>query len=241
MSTRNQGGDETWNPTTGCTKISPGCDHCYAERFAERFRGTAGHPYEHGFDLQLRPARLSQPASWKRPRRVFVNSMSDLFHAHVPDAFIHQVFDTMEATRRHTYQVLTKRSGRMKRFIRRRYRYGPPENIWLGVSVESPAQLVRLDHLEDIPCIRFASCEPLLADLGPLGLARGRMHWIIAGGESGPGARAIDPDWVRSIRDQCIAAGVAFFFKQWGGPRPKSRGRTLDGRTWDEIPEIHVL
>ena len=242
MSTRIEWADETWNPATGCTKISPGCDHCYAERFAERFRGIAGHPYEHGFDLQLRPERLDRPARWRRPRRVFVGSMTDLFDAHVPDEFIHSVFDAMEGAHHHIYQLLTKRSGRMRRFVRHRYRYGPPEFIWLGVSVESPALLVRLDHLADIPChVRFASCEPLLADLGPLGLSRERMHWIIVGGESGPGARPMNPAWVRGIRDQCRSAGIAFFFKQWGGPRPKSGGRTLDGRTWDEFPESHSL
>ena len=232
--------DRIWNPVIGCTKISPGCDHCYAERFAERFRGGAGHPYEHGFDLQLRPERLDHPTRWRRPRRVFVGSMSDLFHAHVPDEFIHSVFDTMEGARQHIYQVITKRSDRMRRFIRRRYRYGPPDCIWLGVSVESSAQLVRLDHLEDTPClVRFASFEPLLGNVGPLGLARGRLRWITVGGESGPGARPMDPEWVRNIRDQCLTAGVAFFFRQWGGPRPQSGGRSVDGRTWDEFPEIH--
>jgi protein gp37 len=241
VSTAIEWADETWNPATGCTKISSGCDHCYAERFAERFRGTPGHPYERGFDLQLRPERLSRPASWKRPRRVFVNSMSDLFHANVPDAFIHRVFDMMEATPRHTYQILTKRSGRMRRFVRRRYGHlSAPRSIWLGVSVETPTYFVRLDHLADTPChVRFVSFEPLLADLGHLGLRPdGRLHWVIVGGESGPRARPIHLDWVRNIRDQCLDAGLAFFFKQWGGARPSSGGRVLDGRTWDEMPRL---
>ena len=234
--------DQTWNPVTGCTQISPGCDHCYALRFAERFRGVAAHPYEHGFDLQLRPHRLAQPSAWKRPRRVFVNSMSDLFHAKVPTQFIHRVFDAMETAPHHTYQVLTKRSTRMRRFIRERYAHlCAPRFIWLGVSVETPTYFVRLHHLENTPChVRFVSCEPLIADLGHLALRPGRLHWIIVGGESGPGARPMHADWVRSIRDQCLTASIPFFFKQWGGPRPTSGGRQLNGRTWDEMPPLHT-
>ena len=230
--------DRTWNPTTGCTRVSPGCDHCYAERFAERFRGSAGHPYELGFDLRLRPSRLGDPARWMKPQRVFVNAMSDLFHTRVPDTFIHRVFDTMEEATHHIYQLLTKRSARMRRFVCNRYGHaGAPEHIWMGVSIESPKYMVRLDHLHDTPCrIRFSSCEPLLADLPRLDLHRRHIHWVIAGGESGPHARPVESDWIRHIRDECIATGTAFFFKQWGGPHPTSRGRILDGRTWDQSP-----
>lgn len=228
--------DATWNPVTGCTKISPGCAHCYAARFAERFRGVANHPFEHGFDLVLRPERLEQPLAWRRPRRVFVNSMSDLFHRDVPDSFIGAVFETMERATWHCFQILTKRSARMARFLRTRYgSSGAPRHIWCGVSIEDRARLFRLQHLQQSPVpIRFVSLEPLLENLGPIDLAG--IAWVIVGGESGPGARPSDPAWVRSIRDQCVRRRVAFFFKQWGGRTPTAGGRELDGRTWDEFP-----
>jgi protein gp37 len=228
--------DATWNPVTGCTKVSRGCDNCYAERFAERFRGVAGHPFETGFDLTLRPERLKQPLAWKRPRTIFVNSMSDLFHKEVPRAFIDQVFNTMERTDWHIYQLLTKRSSLLSRYLKSRYGGGrAPAHIWCGVSIEDAQAKSRLAHLRAAPATtRFLSLEPLLGPLGRLDLAG--IHWVIAGGESGPGARVMDAEWVRGIRDQCLGQGVAFFFKQWGGIRPKSGGRTLDNRVWSEYP-----
>jgi protein gp37 len=228
--------DATWNPVTGCTKITVGCDNCYAERFSERFRGTVGHPFEHGFDLLLRPERLNQPRDWRRPRMIFVNSMSDLFHKEVPFEFIDRVFDTMEEADWHTYQVLTKRSSRMRDFLRSRYSAGAtPAHIWCGVSIEDASATARLRHLRQAPAVtRFLSIEPLLGPIGPIDLSG--ISWVIVGGESGPGARKIDAAWVREVRDQCVAQGVAFFFKQWGGFRPKSGGRELDGREWNEFP-----
>jgi protein gp37 len=228
--------DATWNPVSGCTKISPGCDHCYAERIAERFRGVHGHPFERGFDLTLRPHKLLEPLSWRRPRRVFVNSMSDLFHKEIPRDFVDRVFATMEQAHWHVFQVLTKRSSLMRRYINERYASRrAPTHIWLGVSIENRQALVRLKHLRQANAtIRFLSLEPLLEDLGVLDL--NGISWAIAGGESGPQARPIDRDWVRRIRDQCRAADVAFFFKQWGGIRPKSAGNSLDGRKWLEYP-----
>lgn len=228
--------DATWNPVTGCSKVSPGCAHCYAARFAERFRGVPGHPFERGFDLVLRPERLGQPLAWRRPRRIFVNSMSDLFHRDVPDDFIAAVFATMERAPWHVFQVLTKRSARMRRFLAARYggRAAPP-HIWCGVSIEDRARLFRLRDLQASPAgLRFLSLEPLLEDLGALDLAG--IGWVIVGGESGPGARPLDPSWVRRVRDACVAARVPFFFKQWGGRTPTAGGRTLDGRLWDELP-----
>jgi protein gp37 len=229
--------DTTWNPVTGCTKISAGCDHCYAERFSERFRGTLNHPFETGFDLTLRPERIEQPLTWRRPRMVFVNSMSDLFHKEIPRAFISKVFDTMERAHWHTFQVLTKRSSLMRNFLRQRYSSTPaPTHMWFGVSVEDGARLSRLRHLREAPAgIRFLSIEPLIGPIGKIELDG--IDWVIVGGESGPGARPMNPDWVREIRDQCTAAGVAFFFKQWGGLRPKSGGRQLDGREWSDFPK----
>lgn len=228
--------DATWNPVSGCTKISPGCDHCYAERFAERFRGTAGHPFEAGFDLTLRPHKLDEPLRWRRPRRVFVNSMSDLFHKDIPVEFVDRVFETMERADWHVFQVLTKRSSLLRRYVNRRYAGGAaPPHIWLGVSVEDRRALVRLRHLREArAAMRFASFEPLLEDLGDMDLDG--IQWAIVGGESGPGRRPIEPDWVRSIRDQCSNASVAFFFKQWGGITPKSGGNSLDGHRWLHYP-----
>ncbi len=231
--------EATWNPVTGCTQISPGCAHCYAKRFAERFRGVPGHPYERGFDVVLRPERLEQPLKWKRPRTIFVNSMSDLFHEEIADSFVTEVFDVMERAHWHKFQVLTKRPERAAVLA-------PslpwPSNVWLGVSVENQRWTTRIDELRTIDAsVRFLSCEPLL---GPLELDLDGIHWVIAGGESGPRARPMRPEWARSIRDQCLAAGVPFFFKQWGahdasGARmsKKRAGRLLDGRTWDEAPD----
>jgi len=228
--------DSTWNPVTGCDKISPGCDHCYAERFSERFRGVADHPFETGFDLTLRPARLEQPLSWKSPKMVFVNSMSDLFHKAIPLAFVDKVFDTMEAADWHTFQILTKRSSRMRDYVNRRYvQNRVPAHIWLGVSVEDGKRRSRITHLADTNAtIRFLSVEPLIGSLGQIDLTG--LSWVIVGGESGPGHRPIKPQWVREVRDQCLAADVAFFFKQWGGNRPKSGGRELDGAEWSQYP-----
>lgn len=230
--------DATWNPVTGCTKISAGCDNCYAARFSERFRGTPSHPFETGFDLTLRPERLLQPLAWRRPKMIFVNSMSDLFQKEIPKEFMGRVFDIMEQATWHTFQVLTKRSSLMRDFLRRRYGQGRgPTHIWCGVSVEDGTKLSRVRHLRDAPAgTRFLSVEPLIAPVGRLDLTG--VDWVIVGGESGPQARPMDAAWVRDIRDQCQASGVAFFFKQWGGFRPKSGGRVLDGREWSEFPEV---
>ncbi len=229
----------TWNPVTGCTKISPGCDHCYAERFSERFRGVPGHPFEAGFDLQLRPERLEQPIRWRQPKMIFVNSMSDLFHKQVPRAFIDRVFDAMEAAHWHTFQVLTKRSSLMQRYVNQRYRDTPcPEHIWMGVSVEDGARKSRIEHLRKTNAsIRFLSVEPLVGATGSLNLSG--IHWVIVGGESGPHARPMKIEWAREVREQCLGQEVAFFFKQWGGLRPKSGGRTLDGFEWNQWPKAH--
>lgn len=231
--------DATWNPVRGCTKITPGCKHCYAETFAERFRGVKGHPYERGFDLLLVPDKLLEPLRWARSRKVFVNSMSDLFQEGVPDEFARQVFEVMIAADWHIYQMLTKRAARMREFAA-----GLPErlvgasHVWLGVSVEDRKYgLARIAELRDTrAAVRFLSIEPLLEDLGPLDL-RG-IDWVIVGGESGPGARRMEEPWVLSIRDQCLAAGVPFFFKQWGGVIKSRRGRELQGRTHDGYPDI---
>jgi protein gp37 len=230
--------DATWNPVTGCTKISAGCDHCYAERFSERFRGTRGHPFESGFDLTLRPERLEQPLRWRSPRMIFVNSMSDLFHKEIPRHFIGRVFDTMEAAPWHTFQVLTKRSSLMRHFLHKRYgTQRAPVHMWFGVSIEDGTKTSRIRHLREAPAsMRFLSIEPLIGPIGELDLTG--IDWVIVGGESGPGARLMKQEWVRKIRDQCRDNGVAFFFKQWGGPRPKSGGRELDGRQWSQFPEI---
>jgi protein gp37 len=228
--------DATWNPITGCTKISAGCDHCYAERFSERFRGTTGHPFESGFDLTLRPERLEQPLRWRQPRMIFVNSMSDLFHKEIPHEFIACVFDTMERANWHTYQILTKRSSLMRNFLRKRYdNASGPLHMWFGVSIEDGTKLSRVRHLQEAPAgVRFLSIEPLIGPVGRLDLSG--IDWVIVGGESGPRARPMDRDWVRDIRDQCKAARVAFFFKQWGGLRPKSGGRKLDGKESNQFP-----
>jgi protein gp37 len=229
--------DSTWNPVTGCTKVTAGCDFCYAERFSERFRGVKGHPFENGFDLTLRPERLEQPLRWQQPRRIFVNSMSDLFHKEVPTTFIDAVFDTMEKASWHTYQVLTKRSSLMTRYLRKRYADGlAPQHIWLGVSIEDAKNVVRLTHLKVAPArTKFVSFEPLIGPVGPVNLKG--IDWVIVGGESGPRARPIEEAWVLEIRDRCKADKVAFFFKQWGGIRPKAGGRLLKGREWNQYPD----
>ena len=223
--------EQTWNPVTGCTKVSQGCKHCYAERLAERFWGD--RPFT---EVRLHPERLAYPASIRRPTKFFVNSMSDLFHEDVPDDFIRAVFDVMAGTPRHVFQVLTKRSARLAE-LAPALPWRP--NIWMGVSVEEQRVVERIDHLRLTPAhIRFLSLEPLI---GPLeGLDLGGIHWVIVGGESGPGARPMEPGWVRSIRRQCREARVAFFFKQWGGFAKKRTGRTLDGRTYDEYPTVRL-
>lgn len=291
--------DASWNPVTGCDKVSPGCAHCYAETFAERWRGLEGHHFENGFDLQLRHSKLDQPLKWKRPRRIFVNSMSDLFHEEVPDSFIDLVFAVMAAADHHVFQILTKRPERMRDYLlhrsdarlweslkaswpgkaderreqlRRRLSGAPAApmplpNVWLGVSIENRRFVERADVLRETPAaVRFISAEPLLGPLIPLGYSSYRppsswtdgyegpildlhgIDWLIVGGESGPGHRPIDIEWVRDLRDYAQqgwsptppSVGPAFFFKQWGGVRSKSGGRELDGRTWDEFPR-HLL
>jgi len=231
--------DATWNPIRGCEKISPGCKNCYAERFAERFRGVPGHPYEQGFDLRMVPDKLLAPLSWKRPKMVFVNSMSDLFLRDVPDDYIVSVVDVMHRANWHTFQVLTKRADRMAELLRTKLaRYATQTNIWWGVSVENREYgFPRMDALRESPAkVRFLSVEPLLEDLGKINLTG--IHWVIVGGESGPGARPIESEWVESIQKQCAASRVPFFFKQWGGVRKKNSGRLLAGRMWDEFPKL---
>ncbi len=231
--------DSTWNPVRGCTKISTGCKHCYAERFAERWRGIEGHPYERGFDLRLVPERLFDPLLWSQSRTIFVNSMSDLFHESVPEEYIRAVFEIMALADWHVYQVLTKRSTRMRKIVSSlpSHLQSLP-HIWLGVSVENKKHGVpRINVLRQTPAsVRFLSVEPLLADVGQLNL-RG-IHWVIVGGESGPGARPMQRSWVVSVRRQCRAAKVPFFFKQWGGIHKKHAGRTLDGRTYSGMPPL---
>lgn len=224
--------DATWNPVTGCDRVSPGCAHCYAQTFAERWRGVAGHPYEQGFDLRLWPDRLDQPLRWRRPRRIFVNSMSDLFHEGVPTAFIRDVFDVMGAAPWHTFQILTKRHERLADLGKDLPWH---RNVWIGVSIENRRFVSRADYLRQVDAVvRFISAEPLL---GPLdGLNLDGIGWLIAGGESGPSHRPVRAEWLRDLRDRCLREGVPYFFKQWGGSRPTSGGRLLDGRTWSEMP-----
>lgn len=229
--------DATWNPITGCTQISQGCDHCYALVFAERFRGVSGHPYEQGFDLTLWSQRLELPLAWKRPRRIFVNSMSDLFHEGVPDEYIQQVFNVMVRANWHVFQVLTKRPRRMAELASE---LPWPTHVWAGTSVELDRYTWRANnYLRAVPAkVRFVSAEPLLGPLPSLELDH--LHWVITGGESGFGHRPCDPDWVRDLRDRSQAARIAFFHKQWGGRTPKAGGRVLDGRTWDEMPAVRA-
>ena len=224
--------DATWNPVRGCTKISPGCKNCYAERFAERFRGVPGHAFEQGFDLRLIPDKLNLPLTWRKPKRIFVNSVSDLFHDEVPLPFIQNVFDTMTRASWHTFQILTKRTDRLAQ-VDRELKWMP--NIWMGVSVENADMKGRIDVLRETGArIKFLSLEPLLGPLGELNLAG--IDWTVVGGESGPGSRPMNKEWVTDIRDQCVEKGVPFFFKQWGGVRKKRTGRLLEGRTWNEMP-----
>lgn len=225
--------EATWNPVRGCTKISPGCKHCYAKTFAERWRGIPGHPYEQGFDLRLVREKLQEPLSWTKPRRIFVNSMSDLFHEEVPQEFVRQVFEVMEEATWHTFQILTKRSDRVRELA-------PclpwPRNVWQGVSVENARYTFRIGDLQQVPAaVRFLSVEPLLGPIPSLPLDG--ISWVIVGGESGPKHRPLNPAWVREIRDQCVDARVPFFFKQWGGRTPKAGGRVLDGKVWDQVPQ----
>jgi protein gp37 len=224
--------EATWNPVTGCDQISPGCAHCYAKTFAERWRGVPDHPYEQGFDLRLWPQRVDQPLRWKRPRHIFVNSMSDLFHPDVPDEFIAEVFATMVEADWHVFQILTKRPERLLELADE---LPWPPHVWMGVSIENRRFVHRADLLREVPAaVRFISAEPLL---GPLeGLDLTDIHWLIAGGESGAGHRPIRKEWVLDLRDRCEGEDVAFFFKQWGGARPKSNGRLLEGREWNAMP-----
>lgn len=225
--------DATWNPVTGCDKVSAGCKHCYAETMARRLKAMRVPAYRDGFAVRLQPDRLEQPLRWRKPRMVFVNSMSDLFHAAVPLDYIRQVFDVMRRAERHTFQVLTKRADRLAELSTA---LDWPPNVWMGVSVERADFVARIDRLREVPAaVRFLSLEPLL---GPLpGLNFDGIGWVIVGGESGPRARPMAREWVVDLRDQCLAAGVPFFFKQWGGPNKKLTGRHLDGRTWDEMPK----
>ncbi|TNC20904.1 DUF5131 family protein [Amycolatopsis alkalitolerans] len=238
--------EATWNPTTGCDRVSAGCDHCYALTLAKRLKAMGSAKYQRdgdlrtsgpGFGVATHAGALGEPFRWRQPRLVFVNSMSDLFHAKVPVEFIRRVFAVMEATPQHTYQVLTKRSRRVRRLAPS---LNWPANLWLGVSVENEQVSYRVDDLRMVPAaVRFLSCEPLLGPLTDLSLDG--IGWVIVGGESGPGCRPMDPRWAREIRDNCQQAHVPFFFKQWGGRTPKAGGRELDGRTWDEMPTPAAL
>lgn len=233
--------DTTWNPVTGCDRVAAGCDNCYALALSKRLKAMGVAKYQAdgnpvtsgpGFGVTVHPAALTLPMKWQKPRMVFVNSMSDLFHPKVPIGFVREIFDVIRATPQHTYQILTKRAKRMARVSDR---LDWPENIWMGTSVEDLASTPRIDDLRLVPArIRFLSCEPLLQALPDLDLTG--VGWVIVGGESGPRARPIDREWVVDIRDQAVAAGVPFFFKQWGGLTPKQRGRVLDGRTWEQYP-----
>ncbi|MBX3277512.1 MAG: phage Gp37/Gp68 family protein [Acidobacteria bacterium] len=226
--------ESTWNPVTGCTKISPGCKHCYAERMAKRLQAMGQRNYINGFDLTLQPQALELPLRWKKPQMIFVNSMSDLFHLDVPEEFIVQVFDVMAKAHWHRFQILTKRSDRLAEISPR---LPWRSNMWMGVSVESQKYTYRIDHLRQTEAhIKFLSLEPLLGPLSKLKLKK--IDWVIVGGESGPGARPMKQEWARDIRDQCIQARVPFFFKQWGGVNKKKTGRILEGRTWNEMPML---
>lgn len=234
MSTSIEWTDETWNPVTGCTPVSDGCTNCYAKRFAERFRGVVGHPYEQGFDLTLHPERLDQPSRWRKPRMVFVCSMSDLFHEAIGDGYRLRVFDAMAAADHHIFQVLTKRPERAVIFFRDRPSL--PSHVWMGTTVEGVWELGRLHLLRKIEAsVRFLSMEPLLGPM-PDDLNLDGIHWVIVGGESGPGARRMAPEWVRGIRNRCVNEHVPFFFKQWGGVNKKRAGHELDGETWRQMP-----
>jgi protein gp37 len=231
--------DATWNPVRGCTKISPGCKHCYAETFAERFRGVKGHPYEQGFDLRLVPEKLGEPLRWRDSKMIFVNSMADMFHYRVPDQYVVDIAEVMVLADWHIYQVLTKRAIRLRTMLSARLAFAARlKHIWWGVSVENRKHgIPRLRELQDSEAaVKFLSIEPLLEDIGELDLSG--ISWVIVGGESGPGARAMKKEWVISIRDQCLEKRVPFFFKQWGGTRKKNAGRMLEGNLYDEFPPI---
>jgi protein gp37 len=228
--------EATWNPVTGCSKVSPGCRHCYAERMAKRLQAMGQPNYVRGFDVSLHHSALAKPLSWKKSRIVFVNSMSDLFHEDVPDEFISQVFDVMRRANWHNFQLLTKRADRLRHFDTA---IDWPRNVWMGVSVETGRYLPRIDHLRATrAAVKFVSFEPLLGPLGRLNL--NGIDWAIVGGESGPGARPMDKAWVLHVRDHCKAARIPFFFKQWGGFNKKKAGRILDGRTWDQMPDLRL-
>jgi protein gp37 len=229
--------EATWNPVTGCSQVSPGCAHCYAKTFAERWRGIPGHAYEQGFDLRLWHERLEIPLRWRKPKTIFVNSMSDLFHEDIPLEFVEEIFATMRAAHWHTFQILTKRHERLDELADN---LDWPPNVWMGVSIENRRFIHRADVLRHVPAaVRFISAEPLL---GPLqGLDLHGIDWLIAGGESGPRHRRVNPRWIRDLRDLSVQYDVAFFFKQWGGHRPKSNGRELDGRLWGEYPTPRLL
>jgi len=234
--------DATWNPVRGCKKVSPGCKHCYAERFAERFRGVPGHPYEHGFDVKLVPEKLTEPLRWVRPRMIFVNSMSDLFQDEVPDEFIVQAARVMSLANWHTYQVLTKRARRLRELLSGKLKFAADAtNIWWGVSVENRKHgLPRVRDLQlSTATVRFLSIEPLLEDLGAIDLAR--IDWVIVGGESGPGARPMSQDWVINVRNQCRSAGVKFFFKQWGACERRKVGDFWAGARMMSCQEVQLL
>lgn len=226
--------ESTWNPLTGCTKVSPGCKHCYAERMAKRLKAMGKENYRNGFALTMHPHMLELPLTWKQPQMIFVNSMSDLFHKDVPVEYIQKVFEVMERAEWHTFQVLTKRAERLAELAPK---LTWPENVWMGVSVENSDYTVRIDELRKVPAfVRFLSLEPLLGPLPGLNLTG--IQWVIVGGESGPKSRPIDKAWVTEIRDQCLVAHVPFFFKQWGGVNKKKTGRELEGRTWDQLPAM---
>ncbi|MDF1552459.1 MAG: phage Gp37/Gp68 family protein [Deferrisomatales bacterium] len=232
MSTKIEWTQETWNPVTGCTKVSPGCKHCYAARMAPRLQAMGQEKYADGFAVRCHEKELERPGRWRNPRSVFVNSMGDLFHEEVPEAFIQRVFEAMRATPRHTFQVLTKRAERLAEMSPQ---ITWPANVWMGVSVEDANCTDRIEHLLTTEAsVKFLSVEPLLGPIPELPVAG--IDWVIVGGESGPGARPMDPAWVSQLRDRCVRAGVPFFFKQWGGVNKKKSGRLLDGRTWDEVP-----
>ncbi len=228
--------ESTWNPVTGCTKVSLGCKHCYAERMAKRLKAMGQPNYEQGFQVTVHEKTLEFPLMWRKPQMVFVNSMSDIFHEKVPEGFIRRVFDVMRQASWHTFQVLTKRAERMHNLADE---IDMPPNVWMGVTVEAKRYLNRLDHLKNIPSrVRFISFEPLIAPVGEINLSG--IDWVIVGGESGPRARPMDKAWVVEILDQCLSAGVPFFFKQWGGTNKKKSGRLLDDRTWNELPKLTV-
>jgi protein gp37 len=224
--------ESTWNPVTGCTKVSPGCKHCYAERIAARLQAMGQRNYEKGFQVAIHHHALELPLTWKKPQMVFVNSMSDIFHEEVPEEFVRRVFDVMRRAWWHTFQVLTKRTKRLEKIAGE---IDWPPNVWMGVSVETKNYFFRIDHLRTVPAgVKFISFEPLLEDVGKIHLTG--IDWVIVGGESGPRARPIEKAWVVEIREQCLAVGVPFFFKQWGGVNKSKTGRLLDGRRWEELP-----